>query len=119
MMGNRVLCGMVAAAAVAAGMTVRAVQSAPLPAEVQRAAATEITAAALEAPIRFLADDLLEGRGPSTRGDRLARLYLANELRALGYEPGGPNGSYEQPFDIVSLQARMPPLWTFDAGGTR
>ena len=33
-----------------------------------------------EAPIRFLASDALEGRGPATRGDALARLYLAAEL---------------------------------------
>src|SRR5690348_15986114 len=45
--------------------------TAPVPDAVQRAAEREITAPALEAPIRFLADDLLEGRGPSTRGDRL------------------------------------------------
>jgi Zn-dependent M28 family amino/carboxypeptidase len=90
-----------------------AAQSIPVPAEVQAAARATITAKALEAPIRFLADDLLEGRGPSTRGDQLARLYLATQLKWLGYEPGGPNGSYQQPFDIVGTNAQMPQNWSF------
>jgi hypothetical protein len=42
----------------------------------------------LEATIRFLADDLLEGRGTPGRGLDLAALYLASELRAAGWEPG-------------------------------
>ncbi len=88
-----------------------------IPEAVEKAGKESITQTALEAPIRYLADDLLEGRGPSTRGDQLARLYLATQLQELGLEPGGPNGSYQQPFDIVSLHARMPQKWTFKTGG--
>ncbi|HZF16817.1 MAG TPA: M28 family peptidase [Steroidobacteraceae bacterium] len=106
---------LVLAAGVAA--TVASADSALLPPAVQTAAHDSITQNIIEAPIRYLADDLLEGRGPSTRGDQLARLYLASQLRELGYEPGGPNGSYQQPFDIVSLHARMPKTWSFNAGG--
>ena len=69
----------------------------------------------IEAPIRFLADDALEGRGPATRGDELARLYLATQLQAMGYEPGGPNGQWQQPFDVVGLATQMPDTWTFGA----
>jgi Zn-dependent M28 family amino/carboxypeptidase len=80
-------------------------------------AAAQITRGALEAPIRFLADDLVEGRGPATRGDKLARLYLASALETLGFEPGGPAGSWEQPFEIVGVRAKMPDVWSFAAGG--
>ncbi len=81
------------------------------------AADTAITAETLRAPIRYLADDLLEGRGPATRGDRLARLYLASTLELLGFEPGGPGGSWFQPFPIVGIDAHMPATWTFERGG--
>jgi hypothetical protein len=74
-----------------------------------------IDAAALRAPIEFLADDLLEGRGPGSRGDRLAQLYLASELAALGYEPGGPDGSWLQSVELVSVTAAAPALWSFRA----
>jgi len=86
-----------------------------LPGEEQ--AARRIDRGTLEAPVKFLSDDLLEGRGPATRGDRLARLYLASLLEGLGYEPGGPGGSWEQPFELVGVKAKMPDAWSFRAGG--
>ncbi|MGH8262851.1 MAG: M28 family peptidase, partial [Steroidobacteraceae bacterium] len=92
-------------------------ESAPVPAQVVSVAQAEITKPVLEAPIRYLADDLLEGRGPATRGDQLARLYLATQLEMLGYAPGGTNGSYQQPFDIVGTHAQMPEKWSFATKG--
>ncbi len=44
-----------------------ALAQAPVPSQVEQAAGRYITRAALEAPIRFLSSDLLEGRGPATR----------------------------------------------------
>jgi Zn-dependent M28 family amino/carboxypeptidase len=99
--------------AACAAAAIAGAQTAPVPANVQAVAKATITAHAIEAPIRYLADDLLEGRGPSTRGDMLARLYLATQLEELGYEPGGVNGSYQQPFDLVGTNAQMPANWTF------
>jgi hypothetical protein len=40
-------------------------QDAPLPGPVEKAARDYITRAALEAPIRFLSSDMLEGRDPA------------------------------------------------------
>src|ERR1700710_1858621 len=71
----------------------------PMPAGAERAARA-IQRGSLEAPIRYLADDLLEGRGPASRGDELARLYLQSSLESLGYEPGGPGGAWQQPFEM-------------------
>ncbi|MBX5460346.1 MAG: M20/M25/M40 family metallo-hydrolase [Steroidobacteraceae bacterium] len=79
----------------------------------EHAAHQQITAYTLEAPIRFLASDALEGRGPATRGDTLARLYLAAELQSMGYQPAGTNGSYEQPFDVVGITSQAPQTWSF------
>ena len=57
----------------------------------------------LEATIRFLADDLLEGRATPSRGLDVAALYLANELRAAGWQPG--NGeSYLQLYEVGTYQ---------------
>jgi hypothetical protein len=56
----------------------------------------------VEADLRFLADDLLEGRATPSRGLDVAALYLANQLRAAGWEPGN-EGGYVQPFEVASF----------------
>ena len=58
---------------------------------------------AIRAHMRFLADDLLEGRGTGTRGYELAAKYIAAELEALGLEPCGINGTYFQPIRFRSV----------------
>ena len=58
-----------------------------------------------ESHLKFLASDLLEGRGTATRGDTLAQKYLATQLQLLGLEPGGIAGTYFQSFPIVGATA--------------
>src|SRR5215469_14421725 len=94
-------------------------ESAAVPESVRQAANTYISRATLEAPIRFLSSDLLEGRGPGTRGDELARLYLQTQLEALGYQPAFPNGAWQQPFDLVHIKSEIPQTWTFKAKGVQ
>jgi Zn-dependent M28 family amino/carboxypeptidase len=91
----------------------------PITPAVEQAAKTYITRSALEAPIRFLSSDALEGRGPASRGDQLARLYLATELEGLGYQPGFAGGQWQQPLDIVGIKADMPRTWSFQAPSGR
>lgn len=74
------------------------------------AAATEqITDQALRAHIRFLADDLLEGRGPGSRGDDLAQLYVATQLQSLGFQPMLDGGKWSQPVPLVGVTTTPPP----------
>jgi Zn-dependent M28 family amino/carboxypeptidase len=80
-------------------------------------AAQAITRDTLEPTLRFLADDLLEGRGPASRGDLLARLYLQTTLESLGYQPGAPGGLWQQAFDMVGITSEAPKTWDFAAGG--
>lgn len=80
------------------------------------AAAEAIVPEDLEAHVRYLASDELGGRGPGSEGDVLARRYLAEQLDALGFEPAGIGGSWEQPFDMVGVEAKPPAKWTFRAG---
>jgi len=66
------------------------------------AALKRIDAREIDAHLRFLSSDLLEGRAPATRGGRLAAEYIASQLETFGVEPG-VNGSYFQdvPIDVV------------------
>ncbi|MGK2856427.1 MAG: M20/M25/M40 family metallo-hydrolase [Thermoanaerobaculia bacterium] len=84
----------------------------PLAPEVASATG-EINERSLRSAVRFLASDLLEGRGPASRGDELARLWLATEMEALGLDPGSPDGSWQQMFDIVSVTSAVPKSWAF------
>lgn len=61
---------------------------------------------AIAAHMRFLADDLLEGRAAATRGYDLAAEYLAAQYEAIGLEPGA-NGGYFQmvPFRRATAQS--------------
>jgi Zn-dependent M28 family amino/carboxypeptidase len=50
----------------------------------------------IRAHVRFLADDLLEGRGTGTRGSELAANYIATQFALYGLKPAGDNGTYFQ-----------------------
>src|SRR5881628_924221 len=70
-----------------------------------------ISTAAVDAHLRYLADDLLEGRAPATRGGRLAVKYIAAQFEALGLEPAGPDGSYFQPVALVGMTPHPSLVW--------
>ena len=109
--------GLAALVAVLSATAGAASSSADVPAAVAAVAKAQITPATLRAPIRILASDEFEGRGPATRGDALARLYLSTELETLGLKPGGEKGGWEQPFDIVGVKAKLPATWDFTGNG--
>ncbi|MBW8808555.1 MAG: M20/M25/M40 family metallo-hydrolase [Lysobacter sp.] len=69
---------------------------APLPAADGFDETASAHARRIEADVRFLADDLLEGREAGTRGFDLASLYLAQRMRAIGLRPAGDDGGYFQ-----------------------
>ena len=52
-----------------------------------------IDEATIRGHLRFLADDLLEGRGPGSRGDDLTQLYLATQFQTLGLNPAAADGT--------------------------
>lgn len=63
----------------------------------------------LRAHIKYLSDDLLEGRGPGTRGGDLAAKYIAAQFEALGLRGGGRQGSFFQPVSLVGVNANPKP----------
>ena len=83
----------------------------------EKAAAATITPGLLRAHVRFLSDDLLEGRGPASRGDTLAQRYIASQMEALGLEGGAPGGGWLQPVDVIGITSRGPNVVTFRKGG--
>jgi Zn-dependent M28 family amino/carboxypeptidase len=63
----------------------------------------DFRAEAIRADTKFLSSDLLEGRGPGTRGDALATSYIATRFEALGLEPAGDDGTYFQKVSLLGI----------------
>jgi Zn-dependent M28 family amino/carboxypeptidase len=83
-------------------------QPAPVPAiagvpEAARQAAASIDAEKIRAHVRFLADDLLEGRGPGTRGGDIAAKYIGTQFALYGLQPAGDNGTYFQKVPLYAV----------------
>jgi Zn-dependent M28 family amino/carboxypeptidase len=89
-----------------------------LPSSEDRAIAEQtIHEAALRGHIRFLADDLLEGRAPGTTGDVLAQRYIAAQFESLGFKPAAPGGGWFQPVPLVGVRTHAPESVTFRKDG--
>ena len=81
--------------------------SAPAPAAMLPA----VNTGAMDAHLKYLADDLLEGRAPATRGGELAARYIAAQFEASGLRPAGPDGSYYQPVTLIGMMAQPTFAW--------
>jgi Zn-dependent M28 family amino/carboxypeptidase len=102
---SRTASAAIAVALVASIMTAAPKKAAPsVAAPPQLARAMKLlTAPELRADIRFLSDDLLEGRAPGTPGDELAMKYIAARFEALGLEPAGDNGTFIQKVPLIGV----------------
>ena len=74
----------------------------------QKGPAGRISPEEIDAHLRFLSSDLLEGRAPATRGGRIAENYIASQLQTFGVKPGVGDTSYFQrvPIDVVKADPR-------------
>lgn len=68
-----------------------------------RAAAASIDPEKIRAHVRFLSLDLLEGRGPGTRGDKLAAEYIATQFALEGLQPAGENKTFFQQVPLIAV----------------
>lgn len=57
----------------------------------------------IRAHVRFLSDDLLEGRGTGQRGGDIAAEYIATQFALYGLKPVGDNGTYMQKVPMVGI----------------
>jgi len=80
-------------------------------------AANGIRPEAVSAHIRFLADDLLEGRAPGERGFDIAAAYVASQLQGMGLEPAGNDGTWFQPMTFRAGKTRDTRLEVGTPGG--
>jgi Zn-dependent M28 family amino/carboxypeptidase len=103
--------------------TAEAAQAAPKPSfsPAEKAAMARITAAEISGHTRFLADDLLEGRFPGSRGEMVGIRYLATQLETMGYQPGVPGqdgkpASWFQAVPLVKYTTTIPADITFKRG---
>lgn len=63
--------------------------------------AASTAAKSIEADVRYLADDRLEGRDAGTPGYDLAAAYVAGRFKDIGLEPAGDEGSYFQRVPLI------------------
>ncbi|MGI8510565.1 MAG: M28 family peptidase [Gemmatimonadaceae bacterium] len=89
---RRTAAGLLAASAMSAAAFAQQPQE-------RQARTSNILRQEIDAHLRFLSSDLLEGRAPATRGGTLAEQYIATELESYGVKPG-VKGSYYQPVPI-------------------
>jgi Zn-dependent M28 family amino/carboxypeptidase len=89
-----------------------------LPADVG-AAMRGIEAEHIRAHVRFLSDDLLEGRGTGTRGGDTAARYIAAQFALDGLKPAGDDGGYLQKVEsgVHTLPATTVALQPEHGGG--
>jgi hypothetical protein len=112
MMTRTVFAGILAALTLAPPVSIPAAWS---PRE--HAAADAVHAHGLAAHVRFLADDLLEGRAPASRGGELAEKYIVSQLERLGLRPAGDQGGWLQKLDLVGIEAQVTTLPSFRSTG--
>jgi Zn-dependent M28 family amino/carboxypeptidase len=58
----------------------------------------------IRAHVKFLASDLLEGRGTGQRGGDIAAEYIATQFELYGLKPAGENGGYFQDVPLVGVK---------------
>src|SRR4051794_18220118 len=73
--------------------------------EAARTAAASIDPEKIRAHVRFLSLDLLEGRGPGTRGDKLAAEYIATQLALEGVQPAGDSHTWFQRVPLYAVHS--------------
>ena len=64
----------------------------------------EINRENIRAHVKFLASDLLEGRGTGQRGGDIAAEYIATQFALSGLKPAGDNGTYFQDVPMVGVK---------------
>lgn len=118
-MGRRRFVGAVVSGSLALGAICQSTfgqQATPPDAAHIAAAELAINEQGLRGHIRFLASDLLEGRGPGSRGDELAQQYIAAQFESLGLKPVLPGNSWFQSVPLVGVTARVSDTLTLRQG---
>lgn len=103
-MKNRALNQSIWIVVLAAASALAATQAEKVGGDSADEAMAAIRPEAIRADMRFLADDLLEGRGTGTRGHEIAAKFIASEFEAMGLEAVGEKGSFFQNVPLRSFR---------------
>jgi Zn-dependent M28 family amino/carboxypeptidase len=68
------------------------------------ASSSQINPQNIRAHVKFLASDLLEGRGTGQRGGDIVAEYIATQFALDGLKPAGDNGTYFQDVPMVGVK---------------
>ena len=90
-----------------------------LAASILSAQVDEITGQRIRAHVKFLSSDLLEGRGPGTRGGDLAAEYIASQFGLLGLKPGGDNGTFFQRVPLIGAEPQSSAALSAEVNGRK
>jgi Zn-dependent M28 family amino/carboxypeptidase len=91
----------------------------PPPQSTASSVGATIDPARLANHVRVLASDEFLGRGPATVGEEKTVAYIAEQFRAVGLQPGGPNGSWYQEVPLNQSDIVGRPELAFVVGGRR
>lgn len=80
-------------------------------------ASAKIEENTLRAHVKYLSDDLLEGRGPGARGGILAAKYIAAQFEALGLEPASADRTYFQQVQMIGSRPDQASKLVVKSGG--
>ncbi len=78
---------------------------------------SDISGDRIRAHVKFLASDLLEGRGVGTRGGRLATEYIATQFALVGAKPAGDHGTFFQRVPMVGAETQPDATLSAEADG--
>lgn len=106
------LCVVISAVALAA-------QKTPAPLSAATAIADQFSTNRMRGDLKFLADDLLEGRGTGARGGDIAAAYIAAQFEIAGLKPLGDNGTFMQAVPMTGLNTQPESTLAFTPAGAQ
>jgi Zn-dependent M28 family amino/carboxypeptidase len=69
--------------------------------------------------IRKLSSDEFEGRAPGSKGEQLTVSYLTDQVKAIGLEPGNPDGTWAQKVSMVGITPKPSGPFTVKKGAQK
>jgi Zn-dependent M28 family amino/carboxypeptidase len=82
-----------------------------------KTAMNNVDAANIRAHVKFLSDDLLEGRGTGQRGGDIAAAYIAAQFELAHLKPAGDNGSYLQTVPMMGIATQSDSTVSLEPAG--
>src|ERR1700746_3477321 len=89
---------------IGAAIQVAAQEKTLVPAKREPSSAPNPDAEKIRAHVKFLASDLLEGRGTGQRGGDIAADYIATPFSLYGFKTAGDEGTYFQEVPMVGVK---------------